>query len=291
MRPSPPTAAFALLSVLSVAACGTDRPPATGGVGASAATSASGPEVTAQGTLMQDSSTSPVELCVGPVVASHPPQCSGPTLVGDVDWDAVGPERALGRTFSSSSVWVVGRFDPDAGRWGTVTLTRPVSRTAPPGVSVPSPTARTFPQLCDDPYGGGGRAGGGSADQQNALHELLPTIDGYVTSWVSDGSSLLNVLVTGDADPVLSELRRHWTGGLCVERRDLPTEKEVFAARDALRARFDILSMGGGGSTGGLDVHVMALDTQTLEEILGTVRPWLAPEHVRVTSEFQPVPL
>ncbi|WP_404386573.1 hypothetical protein LL946_08370 [Knoellia locipacati] len=295
------TTAVALLVLAPVTACGQAQQP--GGGSSTPRTSTPAPtstvvdttdELVASGLLMQDSPTSPVELCVGGVAESYPPQCGGPRLDGDVDWEALRPQRASGVTWTEGAVWVVGRYSPATGRpgsaGGTVTLTRPVSLTPPAGVTLPSESPVTFPQLCDDPYAGGGRRGAGSPEEQAQLSERLTALDGYVGSWVSDGSSMFNVLVTRDAAAARAELRRVWPGGLCVEQRDLPTEADVRAAQDALATRVPgLLGSGGDAMNGRLDVQVTVLDAPTRDLILTTVRPWLSERDVRIMSAFQPL--
>ncbi|WP_156971587.1 hypothetical protein [Knoellia flava] len=247
-------------------------------------------ELVAHGLLMQDSPASPVELCLGGVAESYPPQCGGPRIVGDVDWEPLRPQRASGVTWTEGEVWVVGRYAP-GGDSGSVTLTRPIALTPPEGVTVPSPEPLAFPQLCDDPYAGGGRRGAGSPEQLALVSERMAALDGYVGSWVSDGSSLFNVLVTGDAVAARDELRSVWPGGLCVEQRDLATEADVRAAQEALSAEVPgLLGSAGDSVQGRLDVHVMVLDAATRERILDTVRPWLRERDVRMTSAFAPLP-
>lgn len=295
--------AVALVVLGSVAACGQAQPTDGGSSPSTSRTPAPAPtsvvidpadEVVASGLLMQDSPTSPVELCVGGVAESYPPQCGGPRIVGDVDWEALRPQRASGVTWTEGAVWVVGRYSPATGRpgtgAGTVTLTRPVSLTPPAGVTPASESPVTFPQLCEDPYAGGGRRGAGSPEEQARLSERLTALDGYVGSWVSDGSSMFNVLVTGDAEAARAELRRVWPGGLCVEQRDLPTEADVRAAQDALATKVPgLLGSGGDAMNGRLDVQVTVLDAATRDLILATVRPWLGEGDVRMTSAFQPL--
>lgn len=262
-------------------------------------TQVTGPDdlLVAHGMLMQKSASDPVELCVGGVAESYPPQCGGPRIVGDVDWDAFKPERSSGVTWTNGEVWAVGRLDrtgagDPGGSQGTLTLDRPLSTTPPAGLSQPTPTEMDFPQLCEDPYAGGGRRGAGSPEQQNALSMRLESLEGYVGSWVSDGSSLFNVLVTGDAEAAFEELREVWPGGLCVEQRDLPTRAEVKAAQEALISLGGgrLLSTGGDVTTGQLEVGVVVLDRATLDAVLAAVEPWLEPSQVRFTAAFQPLP-
>lgn len=249
-------------------------------------------EVVARGMLMQTSPTADVELCLGAMPAIHPPQCGGPTVVGEVDWEALRPESAMGRTWSADHLWAVGRFDPDAGESGALTLTRPLSLTAPEGVTPPPQLASPrFPQLCDDPYAGGGRPGGGSPETQNALSERLPALEGYIGSWVSDGSSMFNVLVTGDASAAHDTLREIWKGGLCVQQRgDLPPEVDVRAAQGALSSLPGFQASWSDDSTGVLHLEVLVLDDTTRQRIVDAIEPWLAEDQVRVTSAFQPMP-
>lgn len=294
MRPRLAAAGIALICVWVVAGCGqgTRTTPPAGGTEPTGSGSVVQPGalLVGHGMLMQDSSTSPVELCVGAVAESYPPQCGGPRIVGDVDWETLGPERASGVTWTKGSVWAVGRLDLKAGRSGTFTLDRPLSPTPPEGFTPATEPPMTFPQLCDDPFAGGGSKGAGTPEAQNALAERLATLDGYVGSWVSDGSSMFNVLVTGDAASAHTELRKVWKGGLCVEQRDLPTETEIRAAQDALGSEVEgLLSTGGDATQGKLGVQVTVLDPSTKDLILETVSPWLEPADVRITSVFQPL--
>ncbi|EAQ00939.1 hypothetical protein JNB_12209 [Janibacter sp. HTCC2649] len=246
-------------------------------------------EVVAHGMLMQRSTTAPVEICVGGVNTSYPPQCGGPTFAGEFSWDGLKPERSRGITWTNASVWAVGRFDPKAGPTGTFTLTRPIAMTAPAGMTEPSSDGVDFPQLCKDPYAGGGSKGaGGSGADTNALTTLLPTLDGYVASYVS---SLFNVLVTGDAAAAQREIRKVWKGGLCVEQRDGPTEAAINAAHEALGKRFkDLGLLSSGGSMGALEVEAVVVDAATRARILEIVKPWVTPDQVRISNSIRPLP-
>jgi hypothetical protein len=66
-----------------------------------------------QGTVLQTGDAAP-QFCLGAVMESYPPQCSGPELVG-WDWDAVDGEETSGDvTFGAFAVW---------GDWDGVRLT------------------------------------------------------------------------------------------------------------------------------------------------------------------------
>ncbi|WP_353952014.1 hypothetical protein V6K52_00830 [Knoellia sp. S7-12] len=288
-----------MVTAAALAGCGSERPDPRAGEEPSASVSTPNDQVidpdetlVASGMLMQRTADGPVELCVGGVAESYPPQCGGPTLVGEIDWDTLTPERASGVTWSNGTVWAIGHFAPQTGKLGTFTLTQPLQQKPPAGISLPSPGQAGFPQLCEDPYADGGskRVSGPEVDT-NALSTLLPTLDGYVGSWVSDGSTLFNVLVTGDAAAAHREIRTVWKGGLCVEQRDLPTEADITAAQEALSTQsreIGLLSTAG-DSQGSLDAQATFVDAATRARILEIVRPWLSPDQVRITSAIQPL--
>ncbi|GAA5167638.1 hypothetical protein [Ornithinimicrobium tianjinense] len=250
-----------------------------------------GEELVGHGMLMQSSADAPVEICVGGVAESLPPQCGGPVLRGAFSWEELQPERAAGVTWADG-VWVVGTYDAEAGEGGTFTLTRPVSTEPPEGFARPTPEQSAFPQLCDDPFRGGQEGYADPADQEE-LGRALQDLDGYVTSWVSDGSSMFNVVVTSDTDAeeTHGRLREVWKGGLCVESRDLPPEQDVRAAQDALAKRFSELGLLGAGSgvSGLLDVGVVVTDRQTVDAVRETVAPWLTPDQVVITGALRPL--
>ena len=79
----------------------------------------------------------PVEICVGGVAESLPPQCGGPVLEGDFSWDDVAPQRSGDVTWTDTAWWAVGTYDPGGGGdQGSFTLSRPVSADPPEGYAV-----------------------------------------------------------------------------------------------------------------------------------------------------------
>lgn len=281
---------------ISLSACGSATAPEVADT-----PEAAGPDVVvvdpqaqlvAHGMLMQSAPDRPVEICVGGVAQSLPPQCGGPVLKGEFSWDEVGPERAAGVTWTNDSWWAVGTYDPDDGEQGSFTLARPVSAQPPEGYAPPRPEDVRFPQLCEHPYVDGSQAASSDLAAQERLAATLEDLDGYVTSWVSDGSSLYNVVVTSDPDAAFAELRKVWRGGLCVEQRDLPTQDQLGLAQDALSSKFTelgLLSSGAGGVSGQLEVDALITDQATVDAILETVSPWLDPDDVRITGALQPL--
>ncbi len=293
-----------ILSLLVLAGCGSlTAPPgdvdpsgtgggSSGGGGGSTVVVEPGELLVGHGILMQSAPDRPVEICVGGVAESLPPQCGGPVLEGDFSWEDVAPERRGGVTWTDDAWWAVGTYDPGGGAQGTLTLDRPVSAEPPPGHPVPAPPDLSFPQLCADPYVGGDAAAAGDLAAQEALASTLEALDGYVTSWVSDGSSLYNVVVTSDPDAAFAELRKVWKGGLCVEQRDLPTQDDLLRAQQALTDRFSelrLLSASAGGTSGQLGVEVVLTDRATVDAVLEAVSEWLDPGDVSITGALQPL--
>jgi hypothetical protein len=308
------TVAITAASVLLVVAgCGSLSPapdggadPASGGRGTSTPGAPAahilepGEVLVAHGILMQSAPERPVEICLGGVAESLPPQCGGPVLQGDFSWEDVEAERRDGVTWTNDAWWAVGTYTPeDRGTadaehegQGTFALARPVSAEPPAGYAVPTPQDLSFPQLCTDPYVHGDASAAGDTAAQQRLASALEDLEGYVTSWVSDGSSLYNVVVTSDPDAAFTALRKVWKGGLCVEQRELPTQDELLQAQRALTARFQelrLLSASAGGVSGQLEVEVVLTDRATVEAVLDAVSEWVAPADVRITGALRPL--
>ena len=287
-----------------LAACGTETAPP----GEQQETSAPGDtqplvvdadaELVAHGMLIQTDPAGEVEMCVGGVAESLPPQCSGPVLEGEFSWDDVESESASGVRWSVDGVYAVGHFKPGQDL-GTFALTRPVSADLPEGFNPPSLEEPGFPQLCDDPTAdvpdvdqSARTQGPDGFDQEQALSELTQGLDGYVTSWLSGGGEVMNVVVNTDAEVARAAIREVVDGPLCVEQRDLPTEADLRAAQEAVGAKFDelhVLSSGSGGVTGMLDIYVLMADQATVDRVHEVVAPWLTPEQVMISSALVPL--
>ena len=107
--------AAATASIALLAACATGPDPIDPGDSpvVPADVIAAPGSVVGQGTVIQTGDTPP-QFCLGAVMESYPPQCSGPELVG-WDWDAVDGEETSGDvTFGAFAVW---------GDWDGVRLT------------------------------------------------------------------------------------------------------------------------------------------------------------------------
>lgn len=257
-------------------------------------------EVVASGIVMQRKAGEEPMFCVGAVAESYPPQCSGPLLEGEFSWDDVKVEKASGVTWTEDAYFGVGRLDLEAGDGqGVFTLTRPLSQDAPDGFTPPEAGGAGFPQLCDDPTADVAdvdqaertSSGKGQAEEQK-LMSVAQGLEGYVTMWLSDGGPTMNVLLNEDADleAARARMREVFSGPLCVEQRDLPSEKDVMAAQEALSSKFEELhltSSGAGGVSGLLEVEVLLADQKTVDGVHEAVAEWLTPEQVQIASVFK----
>lgn len=124
-------------------------------------------DVLAQGTVMDVGGD--VELCLGPVAESYPPQCSGIPIT-NWSWDAVeGSETSDDVTWGAYAVQ--GTFDGDE-----FSVTQP-----------PIMLALYDPMPLPDPTGG--KAGAGEEDELLEIQEQLPELlgDAYLSSYPDNG--------------------------------------------------------------------------------------------------------
>lgn len=256
-------------------------------------------ELVATGMVMQRSEDAEPELCVGGVAESYPPQCGGPVLKGEFNWDDVEVEKASGVTWTNEAYWAVGHLDRSGEGMGTFTLSRPLSADPPEGFTPPTHEDAGFPQLCEDPTAdvpevdqADRTSSGKGMEEEQRLIEVAQGLDGYVTMWLSDGGPTMNVVLNeqGDLKLARTELRRVFSGPLCLEKRDLPTEQDVQAAQEALSERWEELGLmgsGGGGVSGLLEVQTLVADRATVDAIHQAVAEWLTPEQVVISSTFR----
>jgi hypothetical protein len=189
------------------------------------------------GTVLDDGSGP--QLCLGGVMESLPPQCSGIPLAG-WDWDTVeGAQTASGTTWGEFHV--VGTYD------GTTFTVSEVGPFDPAGIG----GGRDFSNLCPEPADGWAAenpalAGDEAFGNGAVIAEGLP---GYVALWVGYAEELppeeldarmmagdpvlqiMNVVVTEDAAGAEAAIREAWGGPLCVAERPGHTEAELMAIR------------------------------------------------------------
>lgn len=281
-------------AAVALAGCGTAQVEDDPGVGGTSDDSASASTMPGDGDLMTgqgmaiETPESGVSLCLGPVMESFPPQCDGIPLVG-LDWAEVA-DRQTASGVTWGQVKVVGTYDGQ-----TFTLTE---SPAVPTFSVEPDNgtgATPFPQLCDDPYRGGEEGFVPQSAEDMATMEsfgaLVDGYEGYVGSWLSDGVSVYNVLVTGDPEDAWADFRREWPGGLCVEQRpEAASAATLLEAQEALStAAVEGLQTSSPSTDGVLEVGVLVADQATTEAVLDAVSGVLTAEQVEVTGSLTPV--
>lgn len=182
-------AAASGIVVFALVGCAT---PGAGTSGADpAGTSTPAPpagEVIAQGTVMDVGGD--VELCLGAIAESYPPQCSGIPLEG-WSWEGVdGYETAGDVTWGAYAVQ--GTYDGER-----------FASTAPPML-----LALYDPIAPEDPTGG--EPGAGTEDELLTIQEELPELlgDGYLSSFPDDG--WLRVQVVWDDGTWQSAADERW---------------------------------------------------------------------------------
>jgi len=217
-------------------------------------------ELIGRGTVLDDGTNGP-QLCLGGIMESYPPQCSGPDVL-NWDWDKVtGFDHANGVRWGEFVV--IGTYDSGAG---TFTLTRPAVRGPEyDGAGLPSSGVVTpeFQTPCPAPSGGW-RVVDPALTTQASLDETLrqaqarsdfagawvdqsinPAMDGGVTPGnegeLNDPSQLvLNIAVTGDLRAAELELRQTWGGALCISQAQ-HTERELQQIQSDLSSESGLL--------------------------------------------------
>lgn len=164
---------IAVTAALLLTGCGAVAAP--GGNPGTEPPSSSG-ELIGQGTVISDGD-GPARLCLGAVMESYPPQCSGPEIIG-WDWAAADQsETAAGITWGTYAV---------QGTWdGTAfTLTQP-----------PVPLALYDPPATIDPRTDPANPGAGSNAELESLQQELAGAEpgGVLMSWVENGYLFITV--------------------------------------------------------------------------------------------------
>ncbi|QFG68405.1 hypothetical protein [Ornithinimicrobium pratense] len=255
-------------------------------------------EVVLAASPYQRSVQDPVVLCFGPKTAIYPPDCIGPELEGAFSWADHEVQQEDGITWTDDTVYAIGHYAPEAGEQGTFTLTRPLNPEPPAGYDMTDWLDTDFTALCEDPTAdvagvdqAGRTQGPAGMDEEQALLTLLrQDLTGYATSWVSDGG-VMNVLLTEgtDLDASRAVIRDVYTGPLCLETRNVPSDQDLRAAQDAVAQRSDLRfhSVGSGGTDPRLYVEVVVADRATVDAIYATAQPWLAPDQIVIVSAVQ----
>jgi hypothetical protein len=230
------------VSVLFVAACGAGDPPSS--AADEPAPTISGPDPNqlyeVNTTVLEDRTHGPM-LCLSGILESLPPQC-GNVPIANWDWPAVpGAERRCGTIWGNYHV--VGSYDGTTFTFTDVGPYEDDLSTSPTDPDLSSP--------CPEP------PGGWSGLEQATQEDARPAADygrsqpDYVTSWVTHlepeeaefGPVIVNAVFTGDRERHEAEMRKVWSGPLCVIERDVPTADELARIRKEAEASLDELGL------------------------------------------------
>jgi hypothetical protein len=258
-------------------------------------TAPSGPQrFRASATVLQNAHHGP-ELCLGGVLSSLPPQCSGPPIT-NWSWEEVtGEERQNGVIWGAYGV--VGTYD---GKSFTLTA-KPGPRTGRPSDEVPG--ADRFASPCPTPPGGWKVVDPSKmsfADEQ-AVDAAAGADPDFVLAWVDargtrdpkhperpdDPAKVVkNFAFTGDLERHEAELRALWGGPMCVSRK-LHSSQELQRIQKEVQDDPTIHQLW--SSAGNIDDVVevgVVWDDGTLQRRLDER---YGPGVVKVTSALQPI--
>ena len=169
--------------VLALSGCAGSASPAADSAGGDApptvptADAAAPGEVIGQGTVLQADGEAAM-LCLGPVMESYPPQCTGPEIKG-WDWDAVdGAESASGVTWGTYAV---------QGTWDGTLFT---------GTHPPIMLALYDPMPVVDPFQDPANAGASTDEELTSLQEEVHDDDvvEVLSSWPENGYLFVHVI-------------------------------------------------------------------------------------------------
>jgi hypothetical protein len=194
----------------------------------------------ANATVLEDGSHGPM-LCLAGILESLPPQC-GNVPIANWDWGKVQDEESVGGT-TWGSYHVVGSYD---GETFAVTDIAPYENG-----SSRAESEADFSSPCAEPKGGSSGVDGATQDDTIAALDYARAQRDYVTSWVTHldpeamefSPVILNVVFTGDPQRHEAEIRKVWSGRLCVVERELPTASELSRIRKEVESNLDELGL------------------------------------------------
>lgn len=243
-----------------------------------------------------------VQLCLGAVAASLPPQCGGP-VIDNWDW-ATAPKHESAAGVTWGEFVVIGRHDPGANRFH---VTRKVLTMQSAGSLIPKPSnpVDRFTAPCPLPEGGWRVLDPATTtpEAQDATLVAAEKLPGYAGAWLDQSLNtadpekqpekmndpaklILNVTVTRDPAAAEATLRKRWGGMLCVSEGGRP-EAEVRRIQDQLpRLNQRSIATSVDSFTSTLDFEV-AYDDGTIQR---AVDEKYGAGVVRVTAQLQPYP-
>jgi hypothetical protein len=227
---------LAILGLLLLTACGSEASRSeTTAPAASPSAAATADLLTTRRAVTVIDDGDGVELCLGVVMASMPPQCDGPRLVG-WDWSEHRGDFERSRAIRWGAFQVTGTFAD-----GAMTPTEAVAM-ADLDEQPAYDDLRDFTSPCPEPDGGW-RVVDPALATDGAMQRTLRVaarLDGYAEAWLDrsihplDGQEaeeaemamndptrlVVNVRVTGDVDSAEATLRETWGGALCVSKAE-----------------------------------------------------------------------
>lgn len=163
--------------LLALSGCGPIAPPGENPQDPQPTVDSPSEELIGQGTVLQKDGSPPM-FCLGPVMESYPPQCSGPEIIG-WDWSAVEQEESSGGV-TWGTYAVQGTWDGEA-----FTVTQP-----------PTPLSLYDPPANFDPRADKNNPGAGDPAELEAIQQELFEADGprLLTSSVENGYVFVTVV-------------------------------------------------------------------------------------------------
>lgn len=241
--------------------------------------------VSGQGMLNQKGD-GPLQLCVGPIGASHPATCGRTVEFTGLTWQQVPWADRIGDV-TQTMVTVTGTWRD--GVLAVDSVTKPV-------LPSPGPPTPDLSGLCDNP------SGDRDADPYELDGAAFEALPGYQALWVTypkdgpnAGRTVYHLAVTHDTAGATVAVRRSFRGLLCVGTIPGPPLKALMSASEKLTRDADaagqrplILTVSAGLADGrnGLVVTTVAATAQEVarvNELVGSdVAPW-----VTVVGEFR----
>lgn len=299
-----------LLLAVALSGCGDQtsgaappKAPATPAASPTAMLPADGP-VRAMATVL-DKGDGPM-LCLGGVMQSLPPQCSGPSVAA-WSWDDHPEHEDVGGV-RWGEFTMVGSWD---GTTFTPTDVRPTTPDDWPEAADPT---ELFASRCEEPAGGWRPVDPATTTDEalSAAHRTAEDLPDYALSWgdqsinprweeaqgLSGGGpeafetemamndpryTILNVAVTDDIARAEAAVREVWGGALCVTRF-AHTQEQLREVAEQVRELPGGLSSGYGNISNSVEISVVFDD--------GSIQAWADEEFgagvVAVTSALQP---
>ncbi len=206
----------------------------------------------ASGLLVLQRQGGPVEVCVGPVVLTIPPQCDHTVRVAGLDWGALPwRQNQAGVTWAE-----------DVAMWGAYTAgvfsVTSVSRGGAAGEA--SSTLHAQDSLCPAPSGDPTAPLPPNVD----LNSLLASSPGFQGAWVTtapsgSGTDVLNIATRADRGALERLVRTYYAGPLCIGTVPGPSRADLTSAQATLQQARTELSLVSSAATVSSDGSILTV--------------------------------